>query len=304
MDRLTSHEISDLMEAYNAVYAPKEEVVEEVVEEDLEALDEQGGRLPGPARRAAQQAARETQNVKRAQAPTLPTKPTRGGSSRYQAVAADKGRGGDAAYRAGGGDAAAKSGLTRQQIQQKGMLATRAAKPAPTPAARPAAPAPAARPAATAAPAVPAPSPKVAPATTTTATPAARPATYAGAQGVKPVGKPVPANAVKKPVPGAPAQNATVSAPEKPNILGNKASELAALQAKAKADTLAKKQTPQRPMGGARERMLNQDVDMFDLVKGHLMSEGYADTEEAALVIMANMSEEWKKTILSQVKPA
>jgi hypothetical protein len=46
---------------------------------------------------------------------------------------------------------------------------------------------------------------------------------------------------------------------------------------------------------------LNQDVDLFDLVKGHLMSEGYADTEEAALAIMANMSEEWKKSVIEQM---
>ena len=39
-------------------------------------------------------------------------------------------------------------------------------------------------------------------------------------------------------------------------------------------------------------------ADLFDIVKGHLMSEGYADTEEAALAIMANMSEEWKQDIV------
>jgi len=43
---------------------------------------------------------------------------------------------------------------------------------------------------------------------------------------------------------------------------------------------------------------LKQDVDMFDIVKGHLMSEGYADSEKAALAIMANMSEAWKQSIL------
>jgi hypothetical protein len=31
--------------------------------------------------------------------------------------------------------------------------------------------------------------------------------------------------------------------------------------------------------------------DMFDAVKGYLIGEGYADTEEAALAIMINMSE-------------
>jgi hypothetical protein len=43
-----------------------------------------------------------------------------------------------------------------------------------------------------------------------------------------------------------------------------------------------------------------ESVDLFDLVKGHLLDEGYADTEEAALAIMANMSEEWKQSIVEQ----
>ena len=43
---------------------------------------------------------------------------------------------------------------------------------------------------------------------------------------------------------------------------------------------------------------MKDDVDLFDIVKGHLMSEGYADTEEAALAIMANMSEEWRNEIV------
>ena len=42
----------------------------------------------------------------------------------------------------------------------------------------------------------------------------------------------------------------------------------------------------------------NNSVDMFELVKGHLMSEGYADNEKAALAIMANMSEGWRKSIV------
>ena len=41
-----------------------------------------------------------------------------------------------------------------------------------------------------------------------------------------------------------------------------------------------------------------EDVDLFDLIKGHLLDEGYADTEESALVIMANMSEDWRESIL------
>jgi hypothetical protein len=38
--------------------------------------------------------------------------------------------------------------------------------------------------------------------------------------------------------------------------------------------------------------------DSFDAIKGHLLDEGYADTEEAALKIMANMSEEWRESIV------
>lgn len=39
-------------------------------------------------------------------------------------------------------------------------------------------------------------------------------------------------------------------------------------------------------------------IDIFDLVKGHLLDEGYAETEENALVMMANMSEEWRESII------
>ena len=47
-----------------------------------------------------------------------------------------------------------------------------------------------------------------------------------------------------------------------------------------------------------RQRRLNMDLDLFDIVQGYLIGEGYAETEEAAAVIMANMSEEWKTQIL------
>jgi hypothetical protein len=45
---------------------------------------------------------------------------------------------------------------------------------------------------------------------------------------------------------------------------------------------------------------LKAGFDLFDVVKGHLLGEGYADTEEAALAIMANMSEEWRESIVSE----
>ena len=41
-----------------------------------------------------------------------------------------------------------------------------------------------------------------------------------------------------------------------------------------------------------------ETVDVFDVVMEYLVAEGYADTNQAALVIMANMSEEWREEIL------
>jgi len=43
---------------------------------------------------------------------------------------------------------------------------------------------------------------------------------------------------------------------------------------------------------------LKMSLDLFDIVKGHLLDEGYADNEDAALAIMANMSEDWKQSIV------
>jgi hypothetical protein len=42
----------------------------------------------------------------------------------------------------------------------------------------------------------------------------------------------------------------------------------------------------------------SEDVDIFDLVKGYLLDEGYAETEEGAMVMMVNMSEGWRESIL------
>lgn len=46
--------------------------------------------------------------------------------------------------------------------------------------------------------------------------------------------------------------------------------------------------------------LLKQDYeyDMFDVILEYLVAEGYADTNESALVIMANMSEEWRESIV------
>ena len=57
----------------------------------------------------------------------------------------------------------------------------------------------------------------------------------------------------------------------------------------------AKKSTPQKKMAA-------ESVDVFDVIKGYLIDEGYADSEESALAIMANMSEEWRTEIIEGCK--
>jgi hypothetical protein len=42
------------------------------------------------------------------------------------------------------------------------------------------------------------------------------------------------------------------------------------------------------------------ETDLFDAILEHLVAEGYADTNESALAIMANMSEEWREEILDE----
>jgi hypothetical protein len=47
-----------------------------------------------------------------------------------------------------------------------------------------------------------------------------------------------------------------------------------------------------------RAAALNNSYDLFDYMMDYLIDEGYADTNENALVIMTNMSEEWRESIL------
>ena len=42
------------------------------------------------------------------------------------------------------------------------------------------------------------------------------------------------------------------------------------------------------------------EYDTFDTVLEYLIAEGYADSNESALVIMANMSEEWRQSIVNE----
>jgi hypothetical protein len=90
----------------------------------------------------------------------------------------------------------------------------------------------------------------------------------------------------------APAAPAATPAPTKPAP--------AATATSTPAPTTPKP-TPTGPR--TRSQVLNQSFDVFDVVIGHLLDEGYADTEEAALAIMTNMSEEWRESIFEKYVP-
>jgi len=51
-------------------------------------------------------------------------------------------------------------------------------------------------------------------------------------------------------------------------------------------------------LGVAKRMGVAEEIDVFDIVLEHLIAEGFAETEDAATVIMANMSEEWRTEIL------
>lgn len=58
-----------------------------------------------------------------------------------------------------------------------------------------------------------------------------------------------------------------------------------------------------KPKGKKLERQKKRGIsaesyDLYDIILSHLLDEGYAETEDAAEAIMANMSEEWRESIL------
>jgi hypothetical protein len=52
---------------------------------------------------------------------------------------------------------------------------------------------------------------------------------------------------------------------------------------------------------GTRDsKVVSDSYDLYDIILSHLLDEGYADTQEAAEVMMVNMSEEWRYSILEK----
>ena len=53
-----------------------------------------------------------------------------------------------------------------------------------------------------------------------------------------------------------------------------------------------------RALANKRRGGMKEGYDYYDIILSHLLDEGYASTPEAAEVIMANMSEEWRQDIV------
>jgi hypothetical protein len=296
MERITSHQVVSLIEAYNAVYGSQElteeQVWEEVenwvnslveeghdlseytwedmYEEYLNEMGQPGGNRPGGNRpdpaydrsrfaRPMNAGTPVSQGARRGAAPSRVTRPQIGSlPANYRGAELQQ------AARA----RASQVGTTRQGTAGGptvggntpiGSAPTRPVAPTPT---RPAAPA-AARPA----PAV-----------------SSRPS--------------APAPAAARPTTAPAAPTTAKPSPTVPNLPG--LSGTGALATPAKRPSLASQKSDIGDMikrSQARQG-LTQSFDVFDVIKGHLIDEGYADTEEAALQIMANMSEEWREGIL------
>ena len=104
----------------------------------------------------------------------------------------------------------------------------------------------------------------------------------------KPATTPPPVSADKPAAASTPAAKPVMTA------AGNKAAELAALRAKAKADTLKKKESPAPAMRGrVREET---ELDVFDTIKEYLIGEGA--TEEEALQQMLTLTDEQRTEII------
>ena len=77
--------------------------------------------------------------------------------------------------------------------------------------------------------------------------------------------------------------------------------ELAALQAKAKADTMKAKPAANTSRMGARNRARMEEVDIFDTIKEYLIGEGY--NEDEVLKVMTVLTDEQRTEILEGNRP-
>ena len=67
---------------------------------------------------------------------------------------------------------------------------------------------------------------------------------------------------------------------------------------RGKGEVLTRRQIEKQRRKKLAKSAMGEGYDLYDIILSHLLDEGYAETPEAAEVIMVNMSEEWKKSIV------
>jgi len=99
--------------------------------------------------------------------------------------------------------------------------------------------------------------------------------------------------------PQAPKPSTGLSDAEKKRIDDFRAlGTLQKLQKRGEMEKELAKLTPQQRKDVMDYYNRKESFDLFDYLLEYLVAEGYADTNKAALAIMANMSEEWKQSIV------
>ena len=249
MSRLTGSEAQKLLEAYDAIYTSKEEVVEEVVEEETEQLDEGG---PGP---------------RVGTTPSVPQRPFMG------PLAAGGGRAAIDKLTAKGIDPRKANAMVVAQGEKNLRAKPSATRPTPAPTRQPA-------------PTRPAPTPTRQPAPT-------RPVAQA---------KPGPTG-VAKPKPTSTATTGFQLAKQGIDLSKPSAASAATPVRRSLAQDLAdiRKMRLASQMRQAGQNVVSTQLssfDPFDAIKGHLIGEGHS--EEEALKIMINMTEEERNAIIGQ----
>ena len=75
--------------------------------------------------------------------------------------------------------------------------------------------------------------------------------------------------------------------------------------AKRRAAALTKPEAKKFPNRLTRsdKQGIKDSYDLYDIILSHLLDEGYAETQEQAEVIMVNMSEGWRESIMEAMKP-
>ena len=295
MEKITSHQVLDLMEAYQSVYVPQEDLNEELIWEEVEfwvnSLVEEGYDLSEYSwedmyeEYLSEKVSADPYGVSpgtrkvTSSVPVRPRPPSRGGSS--DPYGASGAAGAPARPKIGTLPSSARQVTQYPQGVSTGVGGGNAGASRPSaaparPVARPSAPT-APRPAAAPARPTGAPVRPAAAAPVTTARPSAAPT------------RPASAAPVTVARPAAPTMGNPPLAPKPlPPIMGkpslaSQATELRAMQARSR-----------------QRQGLTQSFDPFDVVLGHLIDEGYADNEESALQIMTNMSEDWREDILDE----